>query len=134
MGTFTRNSESALEFEGFPARSDIQISKILTTASGDEIRAIVTSDHSVTLTAVGRPNGNSVIVIGEPGSMPTDSVVYKGFWDIFRGIAAKIAGEVLNGGNGGGTECETTTTSTVKTGPNGNVETVTTTTTKCRPA
>jgi hypothetical protein len=132
MSTREHCDESALEFEAFPGRSDIQISKILTTAKGDEIRAVVTSGSSVVLTAVGRPNGDTVIVTGEPGSISTDSVIFKGFWDEVSKIIGEIVGGLLGGdGKGGSQKC--TTTTTVQVGSGGKVESITTTTT-CSPA
>jgi hypothetical protein len=126
MNTAYRNIESALEFEAFPGRADIQVSKVLTTAGGDKIRAIFTTDNSVMLAAVGDPNGDTVIVTGE---LPTDQVNFLGrIWDIVK----KRAAEELLGG-GGGQNC-TTTTSTTVTVDDGKVVTMTMTTTKCGPA
>ena len=110
-----RKSSEALEFESFPGRADIQISKTVTTPGGDEIRAVLTTGGKVVLTAVGRPSSD-VIIVDDFGSEDGSAVVYNKLWDTLRPIAEEvgksIAGLVggLIGGDGGGKNCESTTT------------------------
>ena len=125
MTTNLRNNENELEFEEFPGRAEIQISKVLITPEGDKIRAIVTTGNSVMLTALGDSSGDTVIVTGE---LPTDQVVYFSVWGTIKKIGSFIGGLL---GGGGGQKCTTTTTVTLD--ANGKVKSITTTTV-CSPA
>jgi hypothetical protein len=125
MANTKRYDESILEFEDFPGRSDIRVSKVLTTEEGDKIRAIVTTGNSVILAAIGEPNGDTVIVTGE---LPTDPVIYNRVWDFVKRVGKAIGG-LFSGG--GGQKC--TTTTKVELDKNGSIKSITTTTV-CSPA
>jgi hypothetical protein len=131
MATSNRYEEGALEFEEFPGQAEIRVSKVLTTAGGDKIRAIVTTGNSVVLTAVGDPNGDTVIVTGE---LPTDEVIYKLTWgSVVKGLGEFIGGILggdsggSGGAGGGGQKCTTTTVTHF--GKGGVIDSITTTTT-----
>jgi hypothetical protein len=123
MATEYQYEKSGLQFEEFPARSDIRVSKVLTTPGGDKIRAVITTGRSTILTSAGEPNGDSVIIVGDPGEL---AFSLGDIWDRLKELALKKAGSVLGGGGG---QCTSTTTMTVEVG-----KTTVTTTTMCTAA
>lgn len=121
---------TALDFEDFPGRSDIQISRIFETARGDKLRAIVTTGERIILTRVAAPSGNTVILTGDVEPSETDTVVYSRVWDSIAGIVGEIAkGLIKSGGDGMICTSETIVETDAKTG-----KTTVTIKTVCKPA
>jgi hypothetical protein len=127
-------TEGGMEFESVPGRSDVQLSRVLTTPKGDKIRAIVTTGGTIVLTGVGRPSADTVILSGDvfdPGQSGT--VMAKSVWDVIVGIAEEIVKDLIKGngasGSGGGCKSTTTMTADAKTG-----KTTVTITMDCGPA
>ena len=123
------NSSERMEFETFPGRADIQVSKILTTEAGDEVRAVVTTGGAVVLTRVGKPTDDILIVNGlDPGDEGGGAIVYLSWLDFLKPFTDELAKKVMGGG---GQKCTSVTTTVVdaKAGT-----TTTTTTMTCVPA
>jgi hypothetical protein len=123
-----RNDECNLAFEHFLAGADIQVSKVIETQGGDQIRAVVTTGDSVMLTAVGQLNGNVVIVVGESGKVPCDQAVFSETWDKIQ-KAAKAIGKEIFGDGGGGDKPPCTVTTHIEMGSDGKIKSITMTTT-----
>ena len=111
-----------LQFENFPERTDIQVSKSPTTAKGDKIRVIATTGQNAVLIAIGRRDGDTVTVIGEPEVLTAP--LLGEIWDVLKSLAA-IGVDLLTRKGG----CTPVTTSTVEVDKDGHVTKITVTTT-----
>lgn len=109
-----RNETETLEFQRLPGEEDIRVSNVVAISEEEKIRAISTAGRSIVLAAVGRPDGDTVTVIG---TGPFTVFFLKELWD-----KAKAAAGVLKGGQ----TC--TTTTTVNIGSDGKVTGFTVTT------
>ncbi len=123
MTTTKKYDGSELQFEEFPERADIKVSKALTTSKGDKIRAIVTTGRSVMLTAIGKHDGDTVTVTGSPDLVTTE--LLGDIWDGIKGLVGKAIDLITKG-------CNMETNTTVNVGPDGKVTSISTTT-KCVP-
>ena len=128
MSILNRFDNKEWDFKPFPGRTDIQVSKTFTAKNGDKIRAIVTSSNTVILTAVGNPNGNTIIFTGDPGSIPTDPVIYRSWWDATAEVAKQILERLFKGQN-----CTPVTKQKIETHKDGTVTITTESTIDCNP-
>lgn len=120
MITTNKSGGNELQFEEFPERADIKVSKTLTTPKGDKIRAIVTTGRSIMLTGIGKHDGDIVTVIGNPEVVPTE--LLGEIWDGIKSVVGAIIKVISQG-------CTPTQTTTVNVGPDGKVTGITTTNT-----
>ena len=97
-----KQNGGGLEYEQFPGQVDIKVSKIQTTPEDDKIRAIVTTGNSLVFAGVGRENGDTLIVNGDPAP---DLVVYGRIWDAIKRVGKAIGGLFHSSGQ----KCTTTT-------------------------
>ena len=114
-----------LEFEDFLKRRDIQISKVLTTPKGDEVRAILTASNTVILTGLGDSNGDTIIYTGDDKAIPLLGEI----WDAVKGGAGAIWDKLTRGQN-----CTPKKVTVLETHKDGTVSQTTTETVECRPA
>jgi hypothetical protein len=124
MCTEHRFDGGGLEFEKSLGRTDLQVSRVLTTPKGDKIRAMVTTGQSILLAPIGQSNGDTITVIGDPGSATPFSL--GDIWDKIKEAVAEGI-KILSGGG-----CRPVTTTTITTHKDGTATIVQTTT--CGPA
>ena len=102
---------SALAYERFPGKTDIQISKPFCSPNGEEVRIVQTTGNSLIITPVGTSDSVlDTVVIHLPPDVAPETIEKErwlgGIWDGIKSVAKKgvelLAGGTQGGGKSGG--------------------------------